>query len=196
MVEALLARHGESVAGERGIVNGDPAADFPLTQRGRAQARALGDSLRDDRIDICFVSEFRRTRETAELALEGRRIPIEPLPELNDIVFGDYEGRTLADYRDWITTAGPAARPVGGESRAETVLRFAEAFRKILDRPEPVVLVVTHGLPIRYLLDARAGEPIGLLITGVGNAEPHRFARADLASAVERLNAWAAAPSW
>jgi broad specificity phosphatase PhoE len=196
MVEAILARHGESVASERGIVNGDPAADVPLTERGRGQARRLGELLRGEPIEVCLVSELRRTRETAELALEGRRIPIEPMPELNDIVFGDYEGRTLADYRGWITVAGPAARPEGGESRAETVLRFVGAIRKILERPEALVLVVTHGLPIRYLLDAQAGNPIGPLIAGVGHADPHRFTHDELEAAVARLSAWAAAPSW
>jgi hypothetical protein len=69
-------------------------------------------------------------------------------------------------------------------------------FRTVLARPERLVLVVGHGLPIRYVLNA-VGEidPVPVL-EKVGYAEPHRLTANTLARAIDRLEAWCAAPTW
>ena len=71
----ILARHGESVFSERQLVNGDVAVPGPLTARGEEEARALGRAIADDPIDLCVTTEFERTRQTADLALDGPRRP-------------------------------------------------------------------------------------------------------------------------
>ena len=43
MDEAILARHAESEYSVRGAINGDVAVPVALTERGREQARRLGD---------------------------------------------------------------------------------------------------------------------------------------------------------
>jgi 2,3-bisphosphoglycerate-dependent phosphoglycerate mutase len=43
---------------------------------GRAQARALGERRRNDRIDAVFSSDLRRAVETAEIAFAGSDVPI------------------------------------------------------------------------------------------------------------------------
>lgn len=194
---AILARHGESDLSAVGRTNGDPAVAVALTTTGREQARALGRMLTDEPIDLCVTSEFLRARETADLALEGREIPRLVLPELNDIRFGRFEGRALADYRAWARTHGPVEpAPGGGESRVDTVRRYARGYRTILARPEGTVLVVAHGLPIRYLLNAAAGSAPVPSIEQVGYAEPYPLDSAELAAAVERLEAWVDNPAW
>jgi probable phosphoglycerate mutase len=141
------------------------------------------------------TSEFARTRETAELALEGRDVPVVVVPELNDIRFGSFEGKLLTEYRGWASTAGPAdACPGGGESRASAAGRFARGFRAVLERPEGLALVVAHALPIRYVLGALIEQDPAAIIEPVQYAEPHRFSAAQVARAVERLERWAAAP--
>src|SRR5262249_31758443 len=89
----LLARHAESEYSARGALNGDPWIVVARTEEGRAQARLLGERLADEPIDLCAVTAFARTRETAEIALAGRDVPIVVVPELNDHPAGSYEGR-------------------------------------------------------------------------------------------------------
>jgi broad specificity phosphatase PhoE len=192
----ILARHGESVFSVRGAVNGDPRVAGGLTDLGQEQARALGEALAERELDLCVHTEFERVRETADLALIGRDVPRLVLAELNDIGFGAYEGGTLAEYRAWAWSEPPTAAPPGGESRAAIVERYVRGYRTVLSRPERTILVVAHGLPIRYVLDAAAGVDPGPRVEQVAYAEPFEFSAAELARAVERLDAWTAAPAW
>ena len=192
----LLARHAESEFSVRGLTNGDPELEVALTERGRGQARLLGRSLGETEIDLCAVSEFQRTQETADLALEGRDIPRIVLPELNDIRFGEFEGRLLADYRAWARAHGPEDVVPGGESRADSVRRFITAIHKILERPEQTILVVAHSLPIRYALNAAAGGSPKPAMEQVPYAEAFPLSAAELTQAVEHLETWSLAPSW
>ena len=196
MEVAILVRHAESQFSSRGVVNGDPSVTGgALTETGRAQARALGRALAREPIDLCVTSEFERVRETADLALEGRGVPRLVLPELNDIRFGSFEGKLLTDYRGWAWNRGPDdSCPGGGESRVAAARRFTKAFRNVLERPEGTILVVAHGLPIRYVVDAARASNPAQRAELIGYAEPHRVAAADLERAVERLEAWVADP--
>jgi broad specificity phosphatase PhoE len=193
----ILVRHGESELSVVGRTNGDPGKVCALTEDGREQARRLGKLLAADELGLCVVSEFQRAQETADLALEGREVPRLVLPELNDIRFGDYEGRLLTEYRAWAHSHGPEEpAPGGGDSRAETVRRYIQAYRTILARPEETILVVAHGLPVRYVLDAVAGTDPAAAVAQVPYAEPFRLTAEELTSAVERLEVWAANPAW
>ena len=197
MRRAILARHGESERSVVGRTNGDPRTACALTETGRKEARALGRELAGDEIDLCVTSEFERVRETADLALEGCEVPRLVLPELNDIRFGEFEGRPLTDYRAWAHAHGPEEpAPGGGDSRAETVGRYVRAYRTILARPEETVLVVAHGLPVRYVLDAIEGRYPAAAIAQVPYAEPFRLEAGELTAAVDILEAWVANPAW
>ena len=197
MDEAILARHAESEYSVRGAINGDVAVPVALTELGREQARRLGEAIRDDPIDLCATSEFGRVIETADIALAGRAVSRLVLPDLNDILVGEWEGKKLAEYRVWARSHGPDdVTEGGGESRATTVRRYVRAFRTILARPERVVLVVTHGLPIRYLLNAAEGGDPSPTIDQVEYATPYRLSREQVELGVERLDRWCAAPAW
>jgi broad specificity phosphatase PhoE len=194
---ALLTRHAESLASVDGLTNGDPLREVPLTHSGREQARALGRRLASEELDLCVMTEFRRTQETADLALEGRDVSRLVLPALNDIRFGAYEGRLLADYRAWARAHGPEdVVPGGDESRADAVRRYARAFRALLELPEPSILVVAHSLPIRYALDAAEDRPPRPAVAQVPYAEPFELDAEELSRAAALLEQWAAAPSW
>lgn len=196
MRTVILVRHAESEFSIRGSVNGDPAvAGGGLTEAGRDQAQALGRLLADDPIDLAVTSEFIRTRETADLALAGRDVPRLVVPDLNDIRFGSFEGRLLAEYRGWAGSAGPAdVCPGGGESRATAAERFARGFRTVLARREQIALVVTHALPIRYVLSALLEQDPTAIVEPVAYAEPHRLSAAQLERAVARLERWCGSP--
>ena len=197
MERVILARHGESERSVHGLVNGDPNVSVPLTETGREEARRLGVALRDEPIGLCVTSEFERAQETADVALDGRGVPRLVLADLNDIHFGEFEGRLLTDYRVWAHAHGPEdVCPGGGESRAETVARYVRGYRTILARPEETILVVAHGLPIRYVLDAVEDRGPAVRIEQIAYAEPFRLARPELQRAVARLDAWVHRPAW
>jgi broad specificity phosphatase PhoE len=197
MDAVILARHGESELSVVGTVNGDPAVACALTETGREQALRLRDQLAELELDLCITSEFQRVRETADLALQGREVPRLVLPELNDVQFGGFEGGTLADYREWAAANQPTVEaPGGGESRSGTVARYVRAYRTILARPERTVLVVAHGLPIRYVLNALEETDPTPLVEQVAYAEPYSLSAAQLELATDRLERWAGEPAW
>jgi broad specificity phosphatase PhoE len=193
----VLARHGESELSLVGRTNGDPSLAVGLTEAGREQARQLGRDLAGERVDLCVTSEFLRAQETADLALAGREVPRLVLAELNDIRFGGFEGRLLTEYRAWAHAHGPdEPAPGGGDSRAQTVSRYVVAYGQLLDRPEPSILVVAHGLPVRYVLDAVEGRNPAAAVAQVPYAEPFRLGADELRTAVARLAAWSDNPVW
>jgi len=197
MDEVILARHGESELSLVGTVNGDPAVACTLTATGEEQARSLGERLADVDIDLCVTSEFERATRTANIALAGRHVPRLILPDLNDVRFGRFEGGTLGDYRAWAAENEPTTEaPGGGESRSGTVARYVRAYRTILARQERTILVVAHGLPIRYVLNALEETDPAPLVEQVDYAEPYRLTPAELKDAVERLEAWVGRPIW
>jgi broad specificity phosphatase PhoE len=194
---ALLVRHGESVLSARRLVSGLADVRCPLTEEGVAQARALGEELVGKEIDLCVTSELERTRETAEIALAGRAVSRIALTELNDPLYGSYEGGPLDAYLAWAHASDSATEPPGGgERRQAIVARYAAAFRTILDRPERVVLVVAHSLPIAYVVMTLSGRDPAPRVPLVGYAEPHAVTADELRRVVARLEAWCAAPTW
>jgi len=197
MDEVIFARHGESEFSVVGIVNGDPGVACALTAAGREQARSLGELLADTELALCMTSEFERTSETADLALAGRDVPRLVVPELNDVRFGSFEGGTLDHYRERASANEPTVEaPGGGESRSGTVARYVKGYREILARPERTILVVTHGLPIRYVLNVLAQTDPAPLVEQVAYAEPYCLSRDELEQAVQRLDRWAAQHAW
>jgi len=192
---AILVRHAESAAGARGILNGIDRLVVPLTDLGREQARALGERLPE--LDLCVTSAFGRAVETADVALAGRDVPRLVLSELNEIAFGSYEGGDYLPYRAWAGAAGPAdPSPGGGESRLDAVRRYVRGFRALLARREDTILVVAHGLVVRYLLNALDGRDPTPLLDGVPCAEPYELKAPELERAVDRLEAWTRDPRW
>ena len=184
----VLARHGESTLNFENRINGDPALPVALTGKGREQARLLGQQLAHIRLDLCICTRFSRTRETAEIALGRRDVPIEVEPLLDDIDVGELEGIPLEDYRAWKREHSRSDPFPAGESLDAAALRYAQAFRKLLERPVTSVLVVTHEIPLRYALNAADGsDDLDGPAHQLANATPYLFDQDALARAVEGI---------
>jgi broad specificity phosphatase PhoE len=186
---AILVRHAESERNAAGTIGGDP----PLSAAGREQARRLAERLPP--VELAVTSAFRRAVETAELAAPG--VPRLELAELGEIDFGSYEGGTIEPYREWAWSAGPEEPcPGGGESRTAAVGRYTRGWRTVLARPETTLLVVAHGLTVRYVLDAIDGRNPAQRADGVPWAEPFPLVAAELERAAEWLETWLEDPRW
>ena len=184
----VLARHGESTLNSENRINGDPAVPVALTEKGREEARLLGQQVAHVRLDVCICTRFTRTRETAEIALEGRDVPIEIAPLLDDIDVGDLEGLSIEDYRAWKREHTRRDPFPGGESLDAAARRYAQAFRELLERPQTSVLVVTHEIPVRYAINAADGsDDLDGPAHQLGNATPYLFDEQALSRAVEGI---------
>ena len=152
MERVILARHAQSVFNVRGVLNGDPSIPGGLTAEGRAQARRLGERLREERIDLCVTTEFERTRETADIALADRDVPRLVVPELGDPPNGDLELRPYAELVRWRLANGPDV-PLPGLDRTERHYfeTVARGFRLLAGRPEPTILAILHGYVIAWI---------------------------------------------
>jgi broad specificity phosphatase PhoE len=197
METVILARHGESVRSVERTVNGDPSARCPLTPAGVDQARRLGELIADVGLDLCVVTRFERTVETADVALADRSVPRVVVPELDEGSYGSFEGGSLDEYLEWARGQTASTVPPGpGESRAQMAARFARGFREVLALDADCALVVGHSLPLCYALGAVDGERPAPVMPQLPYAEPHAVSGADLARAVGMIEAWAADPTW
>jgi 2,3-bisphosphoglycerate-dependent phosphoglycerate mutase len=156
-----LARHGETADNADGRVQG--GIDTPLNDRGREQARALGEEAARLNVTGLYSSQLARALETARIV--GARIGLEPVVDerFAESLRGDWEGCRLADIeRDepeaWSAwqRSDPEFRFAGGESLAEHVARVGEALSEV----EEPALVICHGGTVRAALVACGRHPI------------------------------------
>jgi broad specificity phosphatase PhoE len=184
----VLSRHGESTLNFEQRINGDPSVPVHLTEKGREEARLLGQQIAHVPVELCVHTRFGRTRETAEIALEGRDVPFEVEPLLDDIDVGELEGKTLDEYRAWKREHVRSDNFPGGESLDDAARRYAEAFRKLLDRHETSILVVAHEIPLRYAINAADGSnDLDGPTRQLANATPYLFDEDALTRAVEGI---------
>ena len=185
----LFSRHAESTLNVEGRVNGDPGVHVVLTPTGEAEARVLGIQVAHVPIHLCVHTRFSRTRQTAELALEGRGVPFEAEPLLDDIDVGDLEGNLIAEYRAWKAKHTRADAFPGGESLDDAARRYATAFERLADSAVGrTVLVVCHEIPIRYALNAVSGsDRFDGPVHDIPNSTPFLFTEDTLDQAAKRV---------
>jgi len=69
-----IMRHGRTDWNARKKMQG--RTDIPLNEEGRQMAIKAGEECKDVHFDICYCSPLIRARETAELVLGDREVPI------------------------------------------------------------------------------------------------------------------------
>jgi phosphoserine phosphatase len=184
----VIARHGHSTLNELGRVNGDPSVPVLLTEQGLTESRLFGLQLANVPLDACFHSAFGRTRQTAEVALEGRGVPLYEEQLLNDVDVGELEGESLESYREYKRLHTRDDPFPGGETLNDAARRYAEAYERILATPYRSILIVCHEIPLRYALNgARRSDQLDGPVRQLGNAQPFLFTAEALALAVETI---------
>jgi broad specificity phosphatase PhoE len=170
----IFARHAESVANAANMLNSNPSQTVALTARGRTQARALGAQLANLHVDLAVGTRLLRTRQTIDIALDGREVPTLIEPGFDEIHAGDLEGAPIEAYRSWQDQHTPGDRLPNGESIEDALRRYTGALRRLLGRTETITLVVIHDLALRYIA-AAATNPLPSNGTAFPNAVPYLF---------------------
>lgn len=94
-MKMVCLRHGESEYNLRGLCNADPAVPVSLTPKGRLQAAAAAQRLRDVPIRRVYVSRLKRAHETAAIVNASHCADIYVDGRLDDRNTG-YEGQPVA----------------------------------------------------------------------------------------------------
>ena len=178
--EILLVRHGESAPAREGhpfpLVDGH--GDPPLAAEGEREAELVGDRLAIEPVDAVYVTNLRRTQQTA--APLAKRLGITPQvePDLREVLLGEWEGglfriRVAERHEHAIRmfeTQRWDAIP-GAESTEALATRVRAAIDRIATaHPDGHVVAVTHG------------GVIGQIVAMATGSQPFAFTDADNAS--------------
>jgi probable phosphomutase (TIGR03848 family) len=160
----LLVRHGLTrVTGTR-LTGWEPG--FGLSDEGREQAERTAERLAALPIRAIYSSPLERCRETAEPLARRTRLSLRVRPQLGEVRFGAWTGRTLAQLRRtklWrrVQLAPSNVRFPGGESFLEVQTRAVEEALRIADaHKDGVVAVFSHADVIKLVLAHAAGMPL------------------------------------
>lgn len=152
-MKIYLARHGRTNYNDLDLCNSDPDVDVHLTTEGTKQAEALADKLRNVSMNRIFVSELKRTQQTAEIVNQFHHVEIETEPLLNDHRSG-YEGKPASQLIAAMDAAEDkwTARFNDGESIEDMKQRIAEFLNGLKAKPFDTVLVITSGWVIKVAI--------------------------------------------
>lgn len=164
----LLARHGETPWNAEGRYQGQE--DIALSPVGEAQARALGERLRDVHIDCAVSSPLSRSFRTAQYALGTERAAMLTTDDgLKEIAHGTWEGLLSSEIHD----RDPDLLRAWRETPHEVLMPEGESLQHVFDRAWPALaramaqtpadgtlLVVAHDAVNRVLLCHVLGIPL------------------------------------
>lgn len=156
-----LLRHGESVGNAESRWQGQ--SDFALTDRGRAQARALAERWQSEgvKFDLIVTSPLVRAKETAEIIAAALNLGVESDPLWQERDNGEFAGLTDDEVRNNFTHPDfyTPYDPVGGDGEGdwELFLRAGQALHNLLKRAPGSYLVVSHGGILNQVMHAVIG---------------------------------------
>lgn len=163
-----LMRHAEAayLDGD-GRIARDPRA-VPLTAHGRREAAAMGALLSSAHFDRAICSGLPRTVETAEIVLPDKRLPLERVPELEEVRGGRRADGAPVTPRDIAYAIWDAERDggrfIGGESFAELQERVMGAVTRVVTQSGWArCLMVCHGAVNRVILSWALGASLSAM---------------------------------
>ncbi|MBB1069947.1 histidine phosphatase family protein [Limosilactobacillus sp. RRLNB_1_1] len=188
-----VVRHGETFLNRLNRAQG--WVDFELDERGRQQANATGEALKNNQYDAIVSSDLRRAIETREIIMSHLvKRPEQTYTDklFREVFFGYFEGldadanwRMIAhqngyqDQDDIIRHESLEAGrnmmhdmdPTGAaESYEEVIARLHRGLRKLVKESQDGdrVLLVTHGTFIRTMANWLGVDTVGNFPTNAG----------------------------
>ena len=168
-MKLFLVRHGETDWNIERRLQGQ--VDIPLNEFGRKLAVKTGMELSYISFDVCFTSPLKRAKETAELILDGKAVPIIDDERIIEMAFAEWEGKHCSKERwevpdsfqkffDDPANFEPAPEGESFEQVKERTGRFLEWLYVQKEYESSNVLITTHGAALAGLLNNIKGESI------------------------------------
>ena len=141
--------------------------DVPLSDKGRRQAKRLGQLAPLWKLDRVMGSDLLRVRQTAQPLLAATGLELETFTDLRECNFGRWEGLSWEEIRQrepqpaeefashWLT-----ATPHGGESVEQMDKRISQAWQSIWQQPWQRLALIGHAGTNRLLLLRFLGMPL------------------------------------
>ncbi len=175
--EILLVRHGESqpVNPDKPFPLVDGQGDPALGEVGKAQAIRVGQRLRHLPIDSVYVTNLRRTQETAAPLCAQIGLTPTVTADLREVHLGDWEGgifRIKAHEQD------PVFVQMQQEQRWD-VIPGAESLQRLQERVQRGLDLIAASHPDQLIVAVVHGGVIGHIIAQATGAAPFAFNGAD-----------------
>ena len=154
-LDIFLVRHGVTDWNEQGRLLG--RTDVGLNERGRAQATAVAEALREFPLGAVLASPQRRTQETAELIAQAHGLPVETEPDLAEVWLGRWQGKTFAELGDDPDLQRYIEDPTYGCDAIEPAAAVQKRVVAVVQRlreagPGKSIALVSHGDPLRLIV--------------------------------------------
>lgn len=158
MLTLYITRHGETLWNTEKKLQG--WKDSELTEKGKRNARLLGERLKDIEFSAVYSSPSQRTLATSELIFGEKKTAILQDENLREINMGAWEGQTHTSLQETYPEAYQAFwktphlyRSESGESFEQLGTRVASFLHRLKnEHTGGNVLVVTHTVFIKALL--------------------------------------------
>jgi broad specificity phosphatase PhoE len=156
----VFLRHGESIGNAQSRWQGQ--SDYPLTERGHAQAKALGERWKSEGVqfDLAITSTLMRAKETAEIVTSELNVNMETDEIWMERAIGEMEGLTAEEVRQKPKPPDVTPYdPIGGDGEGDWALylRAGQALHDLLKRPAGRYLIVSHGGLLNQVMSAIVG---------------------------------------
>jgi probable phosphoglycerate mutase len=163
-----LIRHGHNDYGKKGLLPGR-LPGVHLNEKGRAEAAALAEALRDIPLKAVYSSPLDRAMETARIVAEVHGLKIEKRPNLIETALGDWEGKSvkrLSRDKRWrqLQEHPSQFRFPGGEWMVEQQTRLITEVQTLSARHKAKdhFAVVGHADPLKLIIAYYIGLPLDL----------------------------------
>lgn len=168
-MKIYFVRHGETDWNKERKIQGQ--VDIPLNEFGRHLARETAKGLRDVPFDVCFTSPLGRARETAQIILQGRDVPILEDKRILEMNFGVLEGKCCSkegwdvpdSFQMFFDDPIHYQAPEGGEDFQAVRERTGDFLNWLFAQEQyrdSTVLVTTHGAAMAGLLNNLKKKPL------------------------------------
>lgn len=181
-MEIVIVRHGETEYNKTKRIQGQQQVS--LNENGRTQARKVAESLKHYGFTHIYCSNLKRAKETADIINESFLLPVLTDSRLDERNWGGWENKNLDEIIKECPNLKNNVR-LGiwdfTPNRAETVQnlidRSVEFFQDIARRhhESDVILVVTHGGPMRTMLGfIKNLDPTEYMNQDINNGQMYR----------------------
>ena len=160
-MKLYIIRHGETSWNKEKKLQGQ--RDIMLNENGLRLAELTGEGMKNIEFDLVISSPLIRAKQTAELVMAGRQLPMITDKRIIEMSFGKWEGECVnnsevlpSDYKDkFYNDPLHCPKAPGGESFQDVLKRTADFYQSLVHNKayeNAAILISTHGAASRCLL--------------------------------------------